>query len=243
MSEAIEVPIQIATAHGIDQLAAALAKAQRAMKHAEKSRENPHFKSRYATLADVIDACREPLADNDLSYVQKVSSSQGAVIVETVLMHKSGQMVSATLTMPSQNTAQGIGSALTYARRYGLAAMVGIAPDEDDDGTEASKPAPRRDEPRQEQRREPARSEVTKDDEKKLDAELFAAVKKVTGYLPEQNVASLRRMAGVPAVPAKLNYEQKQIMLRALQQKLKTLEDVETPDDVDGLPYTPGGER
>jgi hypothetical protein len=124
-------------------LAAALAKAQGAMANAAKDKSNPHFKSRYADLASVWDACRDALSANGLAVVQLVSvADKASVAVETRLLHASGQSLSSMLALPvAQPTAQGIGSAITYARRYALAAMVGVAPDEDDDGNEASRPA------------------------------------------------------------------------------------------------------
>ena len=129
-------------------LARALAKAQGAMAAASKDRVNPHFKSSYATLASVWDACREPLSSNGLAVVQCVTAADKATVtIETRLLHEGGESVVSSLTMPvSQPTAQGIGSAITYARRYALAALVGVAPDDDDDGNEASKP-PRREPP------------------------------------------------------------------------------------------------
>lgn len=123
-------------------LARALAKAQGAMAKASKDRVNPHFKSRYADLASVWDACREPLSANGLAVVQLVAAADKAsVTVETRLLHEGGESVSSSLTMPvAQATAQGVGSAITYARRYALAALVGVAPDDDDDdGNEASR--------------------------------------------------------------------------------------------------------
>lgn len=119
-------------------LAAALCKAQADMEGAKKDAKNPHFNSKYADLASVWDAIREPLTKNGLSIVQLPSSMQGGVEVETILMHTSGESLSSVLAMPaSKSDAQGFGSALTYARRYSLMAMVGVAP-EDDDGNAAS---------------------------------------------------------------------------------------------------------
>jgi len=137
-------------AQGIGRLAAALAKAQGSMEHAVKDKANPHLKSKYADLASVWDACRKPLADNELAVVQLVQvADENFVAVETRLLHSSGEQLSATCAVPvAQKTAQGVGSAITYARRYGLSAMVGVASD-DDDGHAASmrqgppvKPAP-----------------------------------------------------------------------------------------------------
>lgn len=123
----------------INELATALAKAQLEMKAAPKTAVNPHFKSKYAALPDVIDVAKT-LAKHGLSFVQPARvEADGAVTVETVLMHSSGQWLSESLSLrPQQNTPQGIGSALTYGRRYGLSSLVGIAADEDDDGNAAS---------------------------------------------------------------------------------------------------------
>jgi hypothetical protein len=122
----------------IGKLAAALAKAQGEMQSAEKANTNPHFKSKYADLASVWAACREPLSRNGLAILQPVSAEGPAVTVTTILAHSSGEWISESLTMTAQqNTPQGVGSAITYGRRYGLSSMVGIAPD-DDDGHAAS---------------------------------------------------------------------------------------------------------
>lgn len=116
-------------------LAAALAKAQGQMKAALKDSQNPHFKSSYADLASVWAACRDPLAANGLSVTQLVlQQGDGAAVgVRTMLLHSSGEWLASDLVMPlAQRTAQAAGSALTYARRYALAAMVGVAQDDDD---------------------------------------------------------------------------------------------------------------
>jgi hypothetical protein len=120
------------------EIAAALAKAQGVIKGAAKDRLNPHFKRAYADLASVWDACRAPLAANGIAVIQGVEADGGTVRVETMLAHASGEWMASTLTLlATPATPQGVGSALTYGRRYGLAAMVGIAP-EDDDGNAAS---------------------------------------------------------------------------------------------------------
>ncbi len=123
----------------IAELALSLSKAQGAIKGALKDSLNPHFKAKYADLASVWDACREQLAKNELSVVQIPEVSEtGGIAVETILMHSSGQWISSRVVMPlNKPDAHGIGTAITYARRYALAAMVGIAP-EDDDGNHAS---------------------------------------------------------------------------------------------------------
>lgn len=125
-------------------LASALAKAQRAMKAAEKDRTNPHFGSKYSTLAAVWEAIREPLGANGLAVVQQVSTTETAVCVRTVLVHESGEFVDSDTRLPvPQKTAQAYGGAITYARRYGLSALVGVVADEDDDANEASRAPPK----------------------------------------------------------------------------------------------------
>lgn len=122
----------------IKELAAALAKAQGAIEGAKKDSKNPFYKSSYADLASVWDACRKPLSDNGLCVVQTIDQHDTGAYLETTLMHSSGEWVSSTIAInPVKNDPQGVGSAITYMRRYGLQAMVGIAP-EDDDGNAAS---------------------------------------------------------------------------------------------------------
>jgi hypothetical protein len=112
------------------------------MKSASKDSLNPHFKSKYADLASVTDACRPHLSANGIAVVQVAGSAPGVgVRVTTWLLHSSGEYMKGRLDLPvAQNNAHGYGSALTYARRFALAAMTGIAPDEDDDGNAASAP-------------------------------------------------------------------------------------------------------
>lgn len=128
----------------INELAKALAAAQASLNAAKKDGVNPHFKSQYATLQSVWDCAREVLAPNGLSVVQTFEATDGAHMnITTTMLHTSGQWISGTLSMiPQQSTPQGIGSAITYGRRYALAAILGIVADEDDDGEAASTPHP-----------------------------------------------------------------------------------------------------
>lgn len=122
----------------INELAAALAKAQGAMSNAKFDKENPHFHSRYATLAAVYDAIRAPLSANGLSTSQTTEAREnGDFGLVTTLMHASGQYRSSWYPLPVSARPQEMGSALTYGRRYSLAAIVGISADEDDDGNAA----------------------------------------------------------------------------------------------------------
>jgi hypothetical protein len=124
----------------IKELATALAKAQLSVQAALKDATNPHFGKKYADLSAVWAACREPLGSNGLSVVQMPTDAEpGRVALETLLMHSSGEYIRSTCsTRIMKDDAQGVGSGITYLRRYALAAVVGVVADEDDDGNGAS---------------------------------------------------------------------------------------------------------
>ena len=127
----------------IADLAAALAKAQAQVEGAKKDSTNPHFKSAYADLEAVWAACRKPLTDNGLCIHQRCCrDDDGQSKLVTRILHSSGQWIEdgGIPLLVDKGSMQGLGSALTYARRYGLMAAVGIAP-EDDDGNAAGNPA------------------------------------------------------------------------------------------------------
>ncbi len=131
------------TSETFAELAAALVAVQAEIEPAPKDSTNPHFKSTYADLASVWKACRSALAKYGLAVVQSPTFDGNRVVLITRLIHKSGQWIENELSIkPQQDTAQGIGSCITYARRYSLAAMVGVVADEDDDGHEASRNGP-----------------------------------------------------------------------------------------------------
>jgi len=127
------------TSESIAQLASALALAQGEITVAVKDATNPFHKNRYATLASTWEACRAALSKNGLSVIQPVRAKGKVVLITTRLMHASGEWIEETLLMTAgQDTPQGIGGTITYGRRYALSAMVGVAPDDDDDGNQAS---------------------------------------------------------------------------------------------------------
>lgn len=122
------------------ELCAAMAKAFPEIEGATKDKNNPHFRSKYADLGNVVDAIKPALVKNSLFWTQNMHDADNGVCVETVIHHASGESMSCgKLFVPaSKHDAQGYGSALTYARRYSLMAAFGVAP-EDDDGNAASK--------------------------------------------------------------------------------------------------------
>lgn len=124
----------------INELAAALSKAQGEMQAAIKDKVNPFFKSSYADLGSVWDAARPVLSKYGLCVMQTTEMNQDGtrIIMVTTLAHTSGQWMKSFLPLnPAKNDSQGVGAALTYLRRYSLSAIVGVVCDEDDDGETA----------------------------------------------------------------------------------------------------------
>ena len=123
-------------------LATALSAAQGEIDDATKESRNDHYKSKYADLAAVRSVIREPLAKHGLSVVQCLRSTPNGVECETILMHKTGEFMSEVLEMPlMKRDAHGVGSAATYARRYGLMGILCIASDDDDGNAATIAPA------------------------------------------------------------------------------------------------------
>lgn len=125
----------------IQAISAAFVAAQAEIPHAPKQSTNPHFKSSYADLATVTETIRPVLAKHGLAVLQSSTPADGGVRLQTILLHKSGEWIADEgLFAPLQkHDAQGVGSATTYVRRYGLCALLGVAQD-DDDGNAASTP-------------------------------------------------------------------------------------------------------
>lgn len=129
----METPIQA-------KIASAFVKAQKAFGPALKSSTNPHFRSRYADLSACVEAVIDALNANGIALMQKTYECKDGVMVETLFIHESGEVIEGGLlhVPASKQDAQGYGSALTYARRFSLLAASGLAP-EDDDGNAASR--------------------------------------------------------------------------------------------------------
>ena len=126
----------------ISKLAPALCKAQVLMAGATKTQANNFFKSKYANLEEVIRVVKAAFEANGLSFVQFPISGEGTAGVETIILHESGEFISNEFMLKcAKSDPQGMGSAITYARRYGLQSACGI-PSEDDDGNAASAPTP-----------------------------------------------------------------------------------------------------
>lgn len=128
----------------LDQVAAALAKAQGEMTHASFDAVNPAFKSKYATLSSVIDAIRAALASNGIAWMQSIVNTENGICAITRLIHSSGQWIESVgpeVPLDKRN-AHGVASATTYAKRFGLSLAVGIAADTDDDGNAAAHNSP-----------------------------------------------------------------------------------------------------
>lgn len=193
----------------LNELATSLAKAQGKMSNATLNKVNPHFKSKYADLAAIRDAVTLPLASEGIAVVQVVGSDEGGAFLTTRLVHTSGQWVESVHPLPSTAKPQEFGSALTYARRYSLAAICGISAEEDDDAngaTEApamntTRPAPKTVAPQSKSANSTAEEFVEK--QSKLVETLTLDGLKTW---EERNAATLERLAKVaPDAAAKLD--------------------------------------
>jgi len=123
------------------QVFAALVKAQAEMPTAPKDANNPHFKSKYATLQSIAETAKPILQKHGLAICQTFETACDGVSIITSLIHESGEYITGSLFLkPTKNDPQGYGSAITYGRRYAMAAILGIVADEDDDATAASVP-------------------------------------------------------------------------------------------------------
>ena len=181
----------------ITNLATALAMAQMNIKGAVKDSANPFFKSKYADLSSVVEAIRPAFGQCGLSYVQRIEpSDRDEVRVETILLHASGEWLSCgVLNLPvSKADAQGYGSALTYARRYSLAAACGVAPEnEDDDGNAASgKNAPQKQLETLPQLLEAMNSATTESELKLFYTQAYAAAKKIADADAMQKIVAAK---------------------------------------------------
>lgn len=132
----------------INEIMTALSKAQGKIQPAAKDKSNPYFKSKYADLASVWEACREALSEHGLAVVQTVGNKESGMVLITTLGHSSGQWIRSEMPIvTAKNDPQTLGSAITYYRRYSLSAIVGVAP-EDDDGEKAQAAYRKQEEPK-----------------------------------------------------------------------------------------------
>lgn len=168
----------------IGELAKALAAVQGELTPAPKNAKNPGLGNKYADLQSCISTLQAVLPKNGLAFTQTIlPAEENTVSVATMLMHQSGQWVRGICTLPTVgnrgvNAAQAAGSAITYARRYGLSAIVGLVADDDDDGNAAA-PSRKQEQAVQRAVREEARSSNPEHPDKKQLAAMFAALRSI----------------------------------------------------------------
>lgn len=186
-------------------IATALAKAQMNMGKALKQANNPHFRSKYADLGNVMDACLPALNEAGIALIQPTGEDDHGRYVETILIHgESGESLTCRVPLiVSKNDMQGYGSAVTYARRYGLMAMAGIAP-EDDDGNAAAK-APPKQEQRQQKPQETDAEAIERAKEYLAEADSLDDLKERWGRIPKPVAASADVIAAKDAAKERLN--------------------------------------
>lgn len=165
----------------IAKLAEALCKAQTEVENARLNATNPHFKNQYADLPAVLEAVRPVLNKHGLSIVQHPGFDTGHATLSTMLLHKSGEWMQSEAAAPvSRQDPQGIGSAVTYLRRYSLAAVMGIG-QADDDGNAASGPRRAAKTPATRAPRRPAARKPTKSEKEKMET-----LQKLLDNLPQR---------------------------------------------------------
>lgn len=127
------------TSESIVNIAPALLKAQKEIGSAKKEAENPFYRSTYADLGEVMRVCKKPCNDNGITILQPEDADEHGNYVETVLLHESGEFIASRMrvAVKSENDPQALGSAISYAKRYSLQAML-LIPSEDDDGEKAT---------------------------------------------------------------------------------------------------------
>ena len=186
-------------------IATALAKAQANMGKALKQANNPHFRSKYADLGNVMDACLPALNEAGIALIQPTGEDEHGRYVETILIHgESGESLTCRVPLiVSKNDMQGYGSAVTYARRYGLMAMAGIAP-EDDDGNAAAK-APPKQEQRQQKPQETDAEAIERAKEYLAEADSLDDLKERWGRIPKPVTASADVIAAKDAAKERLS--------------------------------------
>lgn len=188
----------------------AFVSAQAEMGPARKEANNPHFKTKYADLGNVQEACFPALNKHGFAVLQPCGADATGEYVETIFAHSSGGMFSARVYLHvSKNDMQGVGSAITYARRYGLMGLAGIAP-EDDDGAAASRNPPARSEPK---RQDPKPEKTPKqsamewlgssrsEDETKARMDRLVKDQPMTATDPDVEAAYEKRLAELRANP------------------------------------------
>ena len=166
----------------------ALAKAQEAMGPALKTSTNPHFKKTYADLGAVQEACFDALRKNGFAVFQPIGRDDAGLFVKTVFAHETGETLECVVPLiVDKNDMQRMGSAITYARRYGLMAMAGIAP-EDDDGNGAAKKPTHKPEQQDKQLSESEKAER----EAKTEGLTVALIDQIEGLAPDDVGALLQ---------------------------------------------------
>jgi hypothetical protein len=182
------------TDHATPELFAALAAAQAEIGNAAKNATNPHYRNNYADLGEVLSTIRPCLAKHGLCMIQSPAFTGETVEVTTTIGHAAGGWIASALScVPAKTDAQGIGSAITYLRRYAAAAMAGIA-QEDDDGNSAAHD--RRPDPEPPARKTPAKKQAPAGPSRKDMIEALRDAYQAAGIASGEIAAEILRKAG-----------------------------------------------
>lgn len=169
----------IEQSESIVKLSAAMVAASAELKNPPKDSVNPHYKSRFADLATVLDTVKPTLIKNRLAVMQFPTESNGLPALATMVVHESGEWIRTTMLLcPAKSDPQGIGSAITYGRRYGLQAALGITADDDDDGHQGSQPAKQTQQPAKTAPQQQNQAPV----DNRIDGKTFQSVMNAKGF-------------------------------------------------------------
>lgn len=230
---------------GRTELIAAFVAAQTDMESVYKDAKNPHFNMQYATLAAVLDAIIPALSKHNLAFIQSPSYENDLVSVETVIAHIGGGIMSTTLSArPAKQDPQGIGSVVTYLRRYSAMAIAGVAPEDDDGNAGSLSSAPKRAAPKNDEAADKLMAVIRAKMAEATEADELAVIwtenKTAIGQMltKEQNntlvaeMKSRKAELSQPATETPFDDPQPETFLQAYKRQL---EDAKSRDDFDNL--------
>jgi hypothetical protein len=185
------------TSDNVDQIATAFALAQLELENPPKNKINPHYNSKYVDLSDGLEKVRKVFGKHGIAFIQATRADGDIIILHTRLIHKSGQWIESTYPVCGLDKHQSMGSALTYARRYSLFSMVGVAGEDDNDGNDAAmaKPLPKKE-------KEP---KFTKQESEEMLSDMVEALQKIDNLKDLSKWASENQVHKVRMMPAHQN--------------------------------------
>jgi len=183
------------TSEKIDLIATAFVKAQGEIQNPPKNKTNPHYNSKYVDLSDGLDVIRKTLSSHGIAFVQGTKAHDNHIVLHTRLIHTSGQWMESTYPVSGFEKPQAMGSALTYARRYAIFSLVGVAGEEDDDGNAAQEGKPAA------AAKKPMKPGITPEDSEKILSVMSATLELATSLEDLKDWANSNQNAKMEMLP------------------------------------------